>query len=467
VLSVLLSEPKSDTAKGVLANLEAADRDIHDAVRSELASMASPVLVVSLNGMGNFDLSSEFTRQVVYYLSEAGIDTGPLDELRPRFAYASQLVGRLTEEESVVLANQCGLDNRSAVLTRLREHDESVYAISHDYLASLGLNIRAFGDETVKEAISVACREYVGPGRPFGHLVVLFDEFGRYAEFATVRSQIAGSGVLQQLFEGIQSNSDKATFVGFIQFDLDTYVQRMGQEYRNEILRVSTRYQAAEKAYLSINLETLIANLLEKKDLAGLDAHFDTDSERANSATRMQQLNSWFPQARNHRLWVDASEFHRVVRKGCWPLSPYAAWLMFHLAAAGQHLQQRSALALLNETFARHAGDTFTGFDGELSAADIWTDSLEKELLGTEEQGNLCAEFETRADCRRKSRGDRGVGSLVRDYRFGNSRPHRRVGGRAQPSGMGRAVQPVRDPRRHSPADPIQGLSKAENRRLV
>jgi hypothetical protein len=247
-----------------------------------------------------------------------------------------------------------------------------------DLLARLGFPIRAIGDETVKDVIDTVCREYIGEGRPFSRLVVFFDEFGRYAEFATIRSQIAGSGVLQQLFEGIQANADKATFVGFIQFDLNTYVQRMGQEYRNEILRVSTRYQSAEKAYLSINLETLLAHLLEKKNRDELAGHFDCDSEQSASGTFMKCINTWFPQSSNHRLWTDAKAFHHHIRKGCWPLSPYAVWLLFHLAAAGQHLQQRSALSLLNEAFKHNRDNVISGFDWQLHASDIWTENLER-----------------------------------------------------------------------------------------
>jgi hypothetical protein len=338
--------------------------------------------------LGNFDLAAEFTRQTMHFLHTAGIDASALDALRPRFKTAANLVLRLTSKEGEELANECGLTDISEVAMQLQEHDETAYGIAHAYLSRLGFPIKAIGDETVKDVIETVCREYVGEGQPFSRLVVFFDEFGRYAEFATVRSQIAGSGVLQQLFEGIQTNTDKATFVGFIQFDLNTYVQRMGQEYRNEILRVSTRYQSAEKAYLSINLETLLAHLLEKNDHSGLDRHFDCGVEQTVSETCMKRLNAWFPQSSHHRLWAEPAAFHHIVRKGCWPLSPYAGWLLFHLAAAGQHLQQRSALSLLNEAFSRHRTDTISGFDWQLHATDIWSEDLEKELLIAEEGGN-------------------------------------------------------------------------------
>ncbi len=387
-LAVLLSEPSSADADTILSNFKAADSDLHTEALRELTDMRTPALVVSLNGMGNFDLAAEFTRQIMHFLYAADIDAGVLDALRPRFKTAANLVLRLTGTEGEELTNECGLTNVDEVIARLKEHDETVYAIAQTYLARLGFPIRAIGDETVKDVIDTVCREYIGEGRPFSRLVVFFDEFGRYAEFATIRSQIAGSGVLQQLFEGIQANADKATFVGFIQFDLNTYVQRMGQEYRNEILRVSTRYQSAEKAYLSINLETLLAHLLEKKNRDELAGHFDCDSEQSASGTFMKCINTWFPQSSNHRLWTDAKAFHHHIRKGCWPLSPYAVWLLFHLAAAGQHLQQRSALSLLNEAFKHNRDNVISGLDWQLHASDIWTENLEKEFLIAEDDGN-------------------------------------------------------------------------------
>jgi len=387
-LSILLSEPSSVGADTILSNFKVADSDLYADALRELSDIHKPALVVSLNGMGNFDLAAEFTRQIMHFLHATDIDASALDALRPRFKTAANLVLRLTNIEGEELTNQCGLTNVSEVIVRLEEHDETVYSIAQTYLSRLGFPIRAIGDETVKDVIDTVCREYIGEDRPFSHLVVFFDEFGRYAEFATVRSQIAGSGVLQQLFEGIQANADKATFIGFIQFDLNTYVQRMGQEYRNEILRVSTRYQSAEKAYLSINLETLLAHLLEKNNQDELEKHFNRESEQNTSESIMKSINAWFPHSSNHRLWAELKAFHHHIRKGCWPLSPYAGWLLFHLAAAGQHLQQRSALSLLNEAFNNHCNTVISGYGWQLHATDIWTEDLERELLIAEEGGN-------------------------------------------------------------------------------
>ena len=101
-----------------------------------------------------------------------------------------------------------------------------------------------------------------------------------------------------------------------------------------------------------------------------------------------RDLAHWFPQARNHSLWCDAQQFHAVVRKGCWPLSVYSTWFLFHLAAAGKHLQERSALAMLGNMFERFKGSAVPD-DGQwlLAPVDFWSDDLQHELITSEESG--------------------------------------------------------------------------------
>jgi hypothetical protein len=286
------------------------------------------------------------------------------------------------------LTEACSIANAQGVLDRLEQQDESMFCIVQEFFSSRGMPIRALGGESVKDLIDVTCKNYCGINLPFSHLLVLFDEFGRYTEFATTKRQIAGSGVLQDLFEAIQANAAHTTFVGFIQFELNAYVQRVNPEYRNDILRYVTRYQSARKTYLSTNLETLIANLLEKKDIGVLSTWFGHDLALQESQSIRNDINSWFPQSRNHRLWIDPKLFHRVVRTGCWPLSPHATWFFYYLAAAGKHLQERSALTLLGDAIARvKEKELKGGACWTLSLADLWSSDLCQELLSSEETG--------------------------------------------------------------------------------
>jgi len=190
------------------------------------------------------------------------------------------------------------------------------------------------------------------------------------------------------MFEAIQNNTGKACFVGFIQFELNAYVQRVAPEHRNEILRYITRYQTASKVYLSINLETLIANLIEKNDPDYIAELFENDAARKESEFIIENISKWFPVSQNHRIWNDPIQFHSVIRKGCWPLSPYAVWLLFYFAAAGKHLQERSVLALLGDTFERYKERTVKNGEPELLApVDFWSEALQHELITSEEGG--------------------------------------------------------------------------------
>lgn len=387
-LATLLSNPKSETAEVILNGIDSADRTVGSEIRAILHEDSRPCLTITLNGMQNFDLAAEITRQVIREIRSSNLDPKPIDELRPRFSQAASLARLASKNVVEALLSACGTDTLDPILASLEEQNEQIYGLVHTFFASQGMTIRALGGESVKDVIEVASREYCGPGKPYRSLLVLFDEFGRYTEFATVRSQIAGSGVLQDLFEGIQAHSNTACFVGFIQFEMNAYVQRVGSEYRNEILRYVTRYQSADRAYLSTNLETLIANLLERPDPDLLDSWFENGAAKAESRKILENLGKWFPQTRTYQLWGNRERFHTVIRKGCWPLSPYSTWFLFYLAAAGKHLQERSALALLKDAIDRYkdwplpVGDAWT-----MAPVDLWSEALQQELISSEETG--------------------------------------------------------------------------------
>lgn len=387
-LASLVSAPAGDLAEDILSAIDTADADIGSDIRVLLREAAQPCLAVALNGMQGFDLAAEITRQVVSVLKRDGLDSRPLDDLRPRFGQAANLVRMSNDEVVRELLSSCDAGSAEEILVGLDQQDEQVYARVHNFFASRGMPIRALSGESVKDVIDIAVREYCGKGKPYRCLLLLFDEFGKYTEFATVRSQIAGSGALQDLFEAVQASAGNACFIGFIQFELNAYVQRVAPEYRNEILRYVTRFQSANRVYLSTNLETLIAGLLEKREHKVLDKWFGGKQAKAASQVIMANLARRFPQSRNHRLWTDAEQFHSVIREGCWPLSPYSTWLLFYLAAAGKHLQERSALGLLGDTFDRYAQSNVPD-RGEwtLSPVDLWSDVLQSELIASEETG--------------------------------------------------------------------------------
>lgn len=388
-LATLLGSPNSETSQKILHGLKMADSAIAGELDLILKETSQPCLAITINGMQGVDLSAEICRQITALLLKDGHDTKPLADLRPRFAQAANLTRVCNDNMKNALLATVGLNTLEEVVSSLEGQDERIYAKVHDFFAASGLPITAIRGESIKDIIDTTAREYCGTNKPYRALLILFDEFGKYTEFATVKSQIAGNGVLQDLFEAVQSNSAKASFVGFIQFELNAYVQRVAPELRNEILRYVTRFQNVSKLYLSINLETLIASLLEKVQPERLQQSLRDPLAVKASMRFLENIGKWFPHAKNYRVWSEKELFHQVIREGCWPLSPYSTWFLFYLAAAGKHLQERSALAILGEAIQRYEGKTvFEIGNWAIAPADLWSDVLQQEFITSEETGH-------------------------------------------------------------------------------
>lgn len=378
-LSQLLESSDEQVRNQIIDNIAKADTDIAEKIRKLLPALTGKTLVITLNGMNNFDLSSEILSQAKNKLQALKISTEPLEELRQRFTHAANILKNFDATLLKPLLEELAISDESIIFDKLASFDETTYARVHDFLQSLSIPLKAIGDETAKDVLKQLVLKYVGDNKPFSKILILFDEFGRYLEFATTKSQIAGNGALQQLYEGVQENSGFLSFVGFIQYELKAYEQRLPAEFRNDIRRFITRFQSSEKLYLSINLETLIASLLIKNnDVLNIDEKAIKQSFR--------QLQNWYEDSHNHSLWNSEAMFTRVIGKGCWPLSPLAVWVLFHLSAGGQYLQQRSALSLLKTALEDNAEFELTASCTTLPPVRLWTSELQSEFLDVEEQ---------------------------------------------------------------------------------
>lgn len=384
-LSCLLDDPTAPIAKKILNNLERADKSIGQSIRRILTAQKQPYLVAAVNGMQDFDLTNEIVRQILNRLRSHDCDTRPLENLRPRFRsainFTESFFDSLADDFKVAFPEH----DCSSILERLQSMDEDVFKkISDIYEQKMGSPIYSVGRESLEDFIRVAKDTYCGPGREFAGILIIFDEFGRYMEFSVQKPHVAGPGALQQLFESVQGNSDRVFLLGLIQYELKAYISRVAPELRDDLSRYITRYDSIKKVRLSTNLETVIANLLEKKER-------DVFTEYASSDRGLSQsLQKWFPDMQNHSVWTDSKRFQKIVSEGCWPLHPCSSWLLYKLSSVGKSLQQRSALSLLAEVYDDWADRDIV--EGQrINAIDLCTQSLIDEFLSAEQFGQLGA----------------------------------------------------------------------------
>jgi hypothetical protein len=390
--SMLLSHPTGETAATIVNQLAQADPEIGKAVEKLVAEMDRPALVIPLDGMSGFHLGNELSRSVFQQLRNHGVDAGAIRDLSPRFLTAEQFVDRNFAIRADSFGEYLPGMKSELICTQLRENDEEIYsAVDKIYSTANGHSIPVEGQESAQDLIDTLCSVYCGSDGVFSGVVILFDEFGRYLEYASEKPQLAGDSALQQIFQGVQDNSAKIRFVGFIQYELKAYLKRFSGADLRQLQRYITRFETAEKLYLSTNLETIFAHMIGKDEQALSRLWEETNAENLGKQT-WQLLSPLLPEFARYPVWNDPESFIGIIVKGCWPLHPFAVWF---LTRQQDLVQSRSALNFIKDVIERIANDD-EQVDGRLrqvSAAELVIGSMLPELISAErETGGTTAE---------------------------------------------------------------------------
>jgi hypothetical protein len=387
-----LLEKQDGVTESVLEHIEQADANLGAEVREQIAQLVKPVLVLPLDGMADFHLGNALSQTVFAQLRHYGVDASAIRDLSPRFQTAEQFVQRnFTFRTDSFVQYLPGLD-AAEICARLRDNDEEIYtAVDAIYTDANGFPIPAIGQESAQELINTLCEVYCGPDGAFSSVVILFDEFGRYLEYAADKPRLAGDAALQQIFQGVQDNSGKVRFIGFIQYELKAYLKRFGSADLRQLQRYITRFDAAKKWYLSTNLETIFAHMIGKNE-AELALFWRQAQAENQWQTSWRHLSQSLPGFHRFPVWSDPEQFSRVIGQGCWPLHPLATWF---LTRQRDVVQSRSALTFIKDVIERKANeDALTGGRlRQISAAELVLNSMLSELIAAErETGATTAE---------------------------------------------------------------------------
>lgn len=381
-LTELLRNNSASLSEHILKNLELADKSSYTVVKGALEEFSKPALVVALDGTSNFNLGNALSSSIFAQLRTMGIDDSPLKELSPRFEDAASFARRNFSLRVAEFSNKFSGQVVEEIVASLERRDEEAYSLVDEiYLNANGAHIPVEGRESAQDLIATFCESYCGTNGPFSRLVIVFDEFGRFLEYVAERPALAGDSALQQIFQGVQDRADKAHFIGFIQYELKAYLARLAHRDAMHIQKYITRFDIAKKYYLSSNLETIIAHLLDKRDEKKLVRTL------ANQEAEIHQLHSLMssllPGFRQLPVWKNFSDFQQIIVMGCWPLHPLATWF---LTRQQDIVQSRSAITFVRtamESFADQEIDS-SGRLTSISASRIVMGELLTEMLAAE-----------------------------------------------------------------------------------
>ena len=349
--------------------------------------------------MNNFNLDAEVLNCSRKALATFGISDDLLKKLTKSYDIARHFVERmfdLCQDKFDQSAKTIGFDLHGIALKN--------YLLSHVETDSKALDIinvvyqDVNGDKiawdrglSAGDVLLTLQEELCGEGKPFNKILLLFDEFGRYIEYTASNPAIAGEAALQQIFEAIQSANGKIIFAGFIQSELKAYLARI--EKTANITRYIDRYRTAcENLFLSSNFETILANILKKKN-PGFERVVGTAVDRySNFHSRVKSsISRWDRSAVKKSVWINDSLYNSVVLKGCYPLHPITTWL---LSGSHQWMQQRSTLAFAAEMFDQVAPSEIDGtWLPYVYPVQIIDSGIFNEMLNSEEKGLVASQY--------------------------------------------------------------------------
>ena len=380
----------------VEANIALADKKIAEKI-SQINQKRNFVIV--LNGMNNFNLDAEVLKCVRLALKQNDMDDSVLKAITKSYDIARQFVEKtfsMCQSQFETAALKQGISFRSAklkafILDTIESRNDTLEIVNNVYSEITGDFISWDRGLSAGDIIAELSREICGQNKPFNKVLVLFDEFGRYIEYAAANPTVAGEAALQQVFEAVQTADGGIVFVGFVQSELDSYLARI--EKTSNIIRYVGRYKASENLFLSSNFETILANLLQKVD--------EKAHERVvgNALTKYEHfhsnmasaINRWDRSVIKKGVWTDNKLYKTVILRGCYPLHPITVWLLSNM---NNWMQQRSAITFAAEMVDHISTETIEGtWLPYVYPINIIDSSIYNEMLNSEEKGLVQSQY--------------------------------------------------------------------------
>lgn len=353
--------------------------------------------VLMLNGMKDFNLNSELLQVTQKSLKLYGVDASFLSKISKTQETATNFLAK-TEKSSIeayekYAAEKGWYDKGDDLINKLKDNlltdDDAFSIVDSVFYDVTGQNISWTNGISARAILDLLVSELCEKQKLFDHIVILFDEFGRFLEYAAGvnNSGKTGDSALQQMFESAQDAKGKIQIVNFIQSDIKTYLQRVDQT--SNISRYIGRYDASDKYHISSNLETVFANLIYRKNRKAFEDIIIMwqcdETKRWQSANT--DMNRWLP---TKGIWREYRSFRDVIVEGIYPLHPLSTYMLTQLS---DYLQKRSSLALIN-TYIEQLKDVDIETEKPLiMPEELMRGDLFNEMLSAEESGRQTSQF--------------------------------------------------------------------------
>ena len=359
----------SPEVEAVLAAVKHAQGD-HQGLRSFKESRP-PYLVLCLFGNSSSTLAQGVVRGLEKALA-AHPDTKNADLglwFQPAQASLAALAAKPTDDAKAAAFLQT-LDPPLA-LQDLRDDLDSRRGQYREQLSQMLHHVNgyapAFGDMLgPKEVVASVAERFCGENKPFAGLLILFDEFGRFAhDYASQYNLLSKNQPLQNLLEGIRDLQSRAAIVAFTQASPEGITERVmsnnltGLKYLHHEL---TRFPDPLRKVLVSPLEAVLGDFLQQ-DLNSWNALLDANpAAEAGLDAAVDMTKVLFPA--RYQGWTPKQVQDQLGRE-CFPLHPLTTALLCTLGVR-ETVSARPSLGFVQEAYRRFADLPALTADGGL-----------------------------------------------------------------------------------------------------
>lgn len=379
-----------ETYSKVLENISSIDKEAAERINNMTTGNN---FVMVINGMRDFNLHSEILKAAQKSLKLYGLPDEGLRKLN-RAIETAEIFFERNAKSSLELFDKAAkkrgwLTSGDTLLEqihdRLMTDDDAFEIVNEVYSEINGQEIRWDEGLSASSILEMLVSEYCGMNGMFDHIILLFDEFGRYLEYtAGVNAAKSGESGLQQIFELTQKTQNVEGYlhvINFIQRDIKAYLETVDQT--KNISRYIGRFDQSDKYYISSNLETVFANLIQRKDKQAFNDIVVKwqNSNEENWKDIYSKMNKWLI---TKGMWKDYKMFRKVVVEGIYPMHPISTFMLTNLS---DYLQNRSSLTLISQYIEENANidiqkNAVLILPEQLISGDLYTEMLSAEQEG-------------------------------------------------------------------------------------
>lgn len=320
------------------------------------------MLVVCLEGTRPGDLAQQFLQALRTALkNEPETATAELPFwTREAARLVESIAGSAQEHERA----DAFLKERSMDLAALRSalngQDPHVYDTVRDLVHHvLGVRPDLGGPVSLAHAVEWAADEFcaLDGSRPFGGILILFDEFSAFLRSYSVRQ--SPGNPLQDLLDGVSNRKGKVVFAAFGQLEPTATIESVFSLNANDAAREAmlvelTRLPAAYHYQLYTTMEDVLDTYLRQEDEA-LNQEFDNGHAWAVVEAATDDCLSIFERRYERELGWDQEQFHERVTMGSFPLHPLTTALLCNIELL-ESTNPRSVLGFVFEELSRRSG---------------------------------------------------------------------------------------------------------------